>query len=529
MKWIVIIAIILVGLYFTFKQAENEDIPKAIYCVLGTILIGLATNFIYDAVKLLISDPDSSSAIEIIQKEEESPADSPTTSAHEGSTPYETIAEETSSSEEDPKQEEQHISQTSPETTSIPATTEMPTRSSTIPATTEMPTRSSMISVITDVTNMRSFQGQIKEKAQVDRYRYTTSVSGTYRFDTDLSSGGEVRVRVSGENGKSIDHGSKGLTIDLEAGKTYIVSVEYINGPCDYSVNIGVPMEMHDITGFSTVLGSITYPDQKDRYLYTASISGTYRFEVELDAAAEVRIRISGENGKNIDYGSNALSIDLEAEKTYILSVEYRNGPCDYDLILGVPQAVQDITGIPSVSGDMVYRDQKDRYSYTASTSGTYRFDTDLSSGGEVRVRLSGENGKSISYDTNGLTVDLTAGETYILSIEYRNAPCGYTLSVGVPMEPQDITENDSIYGSITYRDQKDRYLYIAPYTGIYYFKTEVSSDADVRVRVSGENGRSLNNNVNEVRIELEEGKLYILSIEYKNGFCEYEVYIELP
>ncbi len=111
----------------------------------------------------------------------------------------------------------------------------------------------------------------------------------------------------------------------------------YTNGPCDYSVNIGTPIEIHNITGSSTVSGSITYCDQKDRYLYTASISGTYRFEIKLDAAAEVRIRISGENGKSIDYGSNALSIDLEAEKTYILSVEYKNGFCEYEVYIELP------------------------------------------------------------------------------------------------------------------------------------------------------------------------------------------------
>ena len=171
--------------------------------------------------------------------------------------------------------------------------------------------------------------------------------------------------------------------------------------------------------------------------------------------------------------------------------MSFRNGPCDYNLILGVPQAIQDITGISTVSGNMIYQNQKDRYDYTAPISGTYRFDTVLSSGGEVRVRLGGKNGKNIDYNTNGLTIDLTAGETYILSIEYRNAPCEYTLNIGIPMEPEAITENDFIYGSITYRDQKDRYLYIAPYTGIYYFNTEVSNDADVRVRVSGENGQT--------------------------------------
>ena len=184
----------------------------------------------------------------------------------------------------------------------------------------------------------------------------------------------------------------------------------------------------------------------------------------------------------------------------------YTNGPCDYSVNIGTPIEIHNITGSSTVSGSITYCDQKDRYLYTASISGTYRFDTVLSSGGEVRVRLGGKNGKNIDYNTNGLTIDLTAGETYILSIEYRNAPCEYTLNIGIPMEPEAITENDFIYGSITYRDQKDRYLYIAPYTGIYYFNTEVSNDADVRVRVSGENGKTLNSNTNGVRIEMEEG-----------------------
>jgi len=38
--------------------------------------------------------------------------------------------------------------------------------------------------------------------------------------------------------------------------------------------------------------------------------------------------RISGENGKFINYGYDALTIDLEADKKYVLSVEYQNGVC---------------------------------------------------------------------------------------------------------------------------------------------------------------------------------------------------------
>ena len=96
-------------------------------------------------------------------------------------------------------------------------------------------------------------------------------------------------------------------------------------------------------------------------------------------------------------------------------------------------------------------------------------------------------------------------------------------------MEPISITEDDFIGGSITYRDQKDRYYYMAPYTGTYIFDTEVSTDANVNVRISGENEKSLKSGIDKLRVDLEEGKLYILSIEYKNGFGEYEVYMELP
>ena len=118
------------------------------------------------------------------------------------------------------------------------------------------------------------------------------------------------------------------------------------------------------------------------------------------------------------------LNIDLEAGKTYLLSVEYNNGPSDYEIHLGVPQPIRDIMENTSVSGSMVYRNQKDRYRYTALTSGTYRFDTVLSSGGQVDVRISGQNGQSIKEVANGLTIELVSGETYILSVEYPATMC---------------------------------------------------------------------------------------------------------
>ena len=124
------------------------------------------------------------------------------------------------------------------------------------------------------------------------------------------------------------------MTIDLEAGKTYILCIGYANGPCDYTVDIGVPNEIKDITGKTSISGSITYEEQKDKYIYIPDTSGEYNFSTNLSPGGEVIIRISGENGNSVKRDFNKLIIDLEAGKTYVLSVEYNYQICTYEVFI---------------------------------------------------------------------------------------------------------------------------------------------------------------------------------------------------
>lgn len=284
-----------------------------------------------------------------------------------------------------------------------------------------------------DISDQYSVVGKISYEGQVDKYSYTAQVSGTYRFDTDLSSGGGVIVEISGENGNSIKWGYDALTIDLESEKNYILSIEYRNGECDYKLNIGEPISITDITNNSSVVGSIKYKDQKDRYYYTAQVSGTYRFSTDLSSGGSAYVRISGQNGNSIKWGYDALTIDLESGKTYILSIEYRDGKCDYEIDIGVPISITDITNNSSVKGSIKYKDQKDRYYYTAQVSGTYIIDTNLSAGGSVYVRVSGENGNSINRGYDKLSIKLEEGKNYILSVEFRNVLCDYVMTITTP------------------------------------------------------------------------------------------------
>ena len=323
-----------------------------------------------------------------------------------------------------------------------------------------------------DITGEVSVNGIIEWEGQTKKYKYIPKITGTYRFEADLSTEGDIWIQVSGESEKIIDGGTNAVTINLEAGKKYIIDVKYRNCTCDYTLNIGAPIAINDITGSVSFSGKIEYKDQGNQYLYTTTTSGTYRFDTDLSAGGSVQIRISGENGNFIATSVDSLTIDLQAGKTYLITVEYRNGVCDYTVNIGVPIDIGDITDKDAIAGRITYKQQKDKYRYTAKISGTYRFDTDLSAGGNVRLRVSGEDENSIATDVDGMTVDLEGGKTYIISVEYQSSICDYTVYIGVPIEIRDVTSDIVISGDITYRDQKDKYLYTAQETGKYRFDT---------------------------------------------------------
>lgn len=495
MKFIIFFAILAIGIFFTFLKCREDGYQNVIIGIIASIALSIVSSFIYDGIKTLLSKPDTPTPVTTISDE---PEDN-----------YEDGFDSNSNDNESDMEVHDDTPPNNP---------------------TESPEPIGHQNYLEDISDKISFSGSLVAEDQKDNYKYIPLIDGIYRFDTNLSSGGSVIIRISDENEDSIDYNYDALTINLEAGKTYMLSVEYRNGTCDYTVNIGVPIPMNDISGTSSISGSITYQDQKDKYYYTAPVTGTYRFDTNLSSGGSVIIRISGENDKSIDYNYDALSIDLEEGKKYILSAEYRNGVCDYTITIGVPIPIIDISDNPSsVTGSITYRDQKDKYYYTAPVTGTYRFDTNLSSGGSVIVRISGENGKSIDYNYDALTINLEANKKYILSIEYRNSTCDYIISTGVPIPITDIAGNPSVSGSITYQDQKDRYYYTAPITGTYHFDTNLSSGGSVIVRISGENNKSINYDYDSLSIDLEAGKLYILSIEYRRDTCSYEAFIRTP
>lgn len=129
------------------------------------------------------------------------------------------------------------------------------------------------------------------------------------------------------------------------------------------------------------------------------------------------------------------------------------------------PQA-EDITGLTSFSGSVVEKGQINRYSYTAPVSGNYYFDTGLDFNTAVWVEVANEYGGRIKRYTSRVEAELTAGTSYLINIEYASSPRDYTVQIGIPHEIMDIGSQTAVSGSLTYKVQKDRYLYTAPADG---------------------------------------------------------------
>lgn len=50
---------------------------------------------------------------------------------------------------------------------------------------------------IEDIAGVSTVTGKIKNEGQKNRYKFTSGVNGVYRFDSDLSAGGSVKIRIS--------------------------------------------------------------------------------------------------------------------------------------------------------------------------------------------------------------------------------------------------------------------------------------------------------------------------------------------
>ncbi len=339
------------------------------------------------------------------------------------------------------------------------------------------------------------YSGNIGAEDQEDWYSFTAPYEGRYRIDvSDIQSGTDVRLYLYDELGNVVASDTyctngEGITgKGLEAGKKYSIKVKQDSGYSAYSLTIGMQKAPIDLTGYTEILDSIEFIDQRNVYHFSVPLTGRYRFDMsEIYSGTDVELYIFDSLGNTVasdTYCTNGDGItvrDLHAGAVYDIQVCQDNGFSGYKLSIGYQKSTVDISDYTIVNDSIEYTDQRNVYSFTVPVDGRYRFEQSGMTGGtDVELYMFNYLEETVASDTyctngDGITVkDLKAGETYEVQIRQDNGFSSYTLSIGKQKETVDISDKTCVSDSVEFTDQRNVYSFTA------------KSSGDVTITISG-------------------------------------------
>ena len=195
-----------------------------------------------------------------------------------------------------------------------------------------------------EITGYTGVTDSIQYKGQPNNYHYTPQVTGTHRFELgQVDSGFSVSMYLYDSAGYRIDYGiglrrGEGLTVQLEAGETYLFRILQYSGYGEYPFSIGAKKPVVDISGSGAVRDSIQYKDQINSYTFTPSEDWTYIFEFDgIENQSTFSLYVYDDAGYRVDYSigmrqGNKLSVALKKNLKYKIQVRQSSGLGTYIL-----------------------------------------------------------------------------------------------------------------------------------------------------------------------------------------------------
>lgn len=371
---------------------------------------------------------------------------------------------------------------------------------------------------------------------------YKPIQSGKYRFDfiiKDVNTRYRFSIKNSNNNEEITDAYSEdeGVTEELQAGQSYTLSVEQNEGDVQYHIKIGVPQATKSVEG-TKIQGKLGYTNQVDEYIYTAKVTGDYRFDFitnNVEERYQVVIYESNKKEKLNTYSEEeGGTVRLEENEKYTIQVIQQEGTPTYSINIGVPNALTTI-GKTTIAGNIKFVDQQDQYIYKPPRSGIYRFDFNINDvNNDYQVIITDKKNDVISENycsNNGCTVELKGKNTYYIYVKQKTGTATYKIKIHPPKKITT-TQNSNITGKISFIDQEDIIHYSVSKTGTYRFEFHTNNtDNDYRIILCKWNNENIFDTYYSYgykEVKLEKGKKYKLYIQYISGFENYNVHIHL-
>ncbi len=336
-----------------------------------------------------------------------------------------------------------------------------------------------------------TYKGNIAVEDQIDEYTYTVINGGRARVEiSGLKSGASANLYVYDSNGSVVAYATycknnEGVTLGgLKSGQKYKIQVRHNSGYSAYTLSIGQPKPVVDVSSVNVINDSIDFRKQYNIYSFTVPLDGRYRFDISgMQSGNRVDLYIIDSLGYSVGYqtycknGDGVTLKGLKGGEVYQVQVRYNNGFGIYTLSIGMQKPAVDITEISEISESIQYTDQRNVYTMTIPETGRYRFDiSGMQSGMRVDLYIFDSLGETVGYQTYckngyGVTIkDLKAGKVYEVQVRYNDGFGDYTLSIGKQKPVVDVSSDVVISDSIEHIDQRNVYKFVADKSGTHTF-----------------------------------------------------------
>ena len=296
--------------------------------------------------------------------------------------------------------------------------------------------------------------------------------------------------------------------------------------------------------GIDRISGNLYENNQVDEYSFIPDISGTYRFEfADIPDGTYVSLYFRNSYGEYIDSNrdignGSGLTMTLSQGTHYIIQVcQYRNFG-NYNLLVGKQKATVDISAYTKITDSIEYNYQENNYIFTPDRDGVYRLEmADIADGTDVSLYIYNMGWEYLDSNRDidngsGLTMSLTGGKSYYISVkQYRNVG-SYSLLIGKQKETIDISSYTIVHDSIQYSYQENNYIFTADVGGTYRFEfAQIQDGTDMSLYIYNSGWEYLDSNRDidngeGITIDLSEKQTVYVSVKQYRNTGEYALLI---
>ena len=182
-----------------------------------------------------------------------------------------------------------------------------------------------------DIGTHQVINDSLSFRFQKNYYSVTAPRDGIYRFwISQIPKNVYAYVSVLDEGGYIQAKGNlgqnNGISVKLNAGQQYSLHVNYDQGLGDYTLKIGVPQPIIDISGCKVIGDRFYYSEQDNSYNLLPYQTGTYTIMLRMASKGmKVYVKVTDVNGYTVDKGymsqGGSIKMHLEEDLTYALHV----------------------------------------------------------------------------------------------------------------------------------------------------------------------------------------------------------------